>query len=190
VELLKMRPLLGAAVAALSLGHALGAAGASSSPRAVEYAVKAAFLYQFARFVEWPPSSPAASGPVRICVIGDDPFGDALDLATQDKRVTGRPLSVRRYRGIADLKPCAIVFVPGPDPLAAAAVAHRLRGSATLIVGEAPEFRVHGGMIAFRVERDVVRFDINQHAAETEGIRISARLLGLAASGGDAETAR
>ena len=180
-----MRPLLGAAVAALALGHALGAAGASPPPRAVEYSVKAAFLYQFARFVEWPANSPAASGPVRICVIGDDPFGDALDLATQDKRVTGRPLTVRRFRGLGDLKPCAIVFVPGSDPRSATLVSERLRGSATLIVGEAPEFGLHGGMITFRVERDIVRFAINQNAAETEGIRISARLLGLAASGAE-----
>jgi hypothetical protein len=178
-----MRPLVGTAVLALFLGLAL-AAGASPPRRDVEYAVKAAFLYQFARFVEWPPTSPAASGPVRICVIGDDPFGDALDVATQDKRVTGRPLTVRRFRGLDDLKPCAIVFVPGSDPHAGTSVSERLRGSATLIVGEAPEFGLHGGMITFRVEGDVVRFAINQNAAETEGIRISARLLGLAVTDG------
>jgi hypothetical protein len=174
-------------IAALALGLGLVLAaplGAGPPARDVEYAVKAAFLYQFARFVEWPEGSPAASGPVRICVVGEDPFGDALDLATQDKRAGGRPLLVRRFRRVEDVKSCSIVFVSGPDPLQAKAVAERLRGSASLLVGEAPDFGLHGGMIAFRVEHDVVRFDINQNAAETEGIRISARLLGLAASGG------
>ena len=179
--------LTSTAVPALCLGLALASPLAAQPPsREVEYAVKAAFLYQFARFVEWPQGSPAASGPVRICVVGEDPFGDALDLATQDKRAAGRPLIVRRFRRLADLKPCAIVFVPGLDPLQAAAVARQLRGSASLIVGEAPEFGLTGGMIAFRVDHDVVRFDINQNAAEAEGIRLSARLLGLAATGGGA----
>ena len=123
-------------------------------------------------------------------MIGDDPFGDALDLATQDKRAAGRALIVRRFRGFADLKACAIVFVPGADVRQAAPVAERLRGSASLLVGEAPGFAEHGGMIAFRIERDVVRFDINQGAAAMEGIRLSARLLGLAATGGEAGAAR
>ena len=88
------------------------------------------------------------------------------------------------------MKSCSIVFVSGSDPLQGKAVAERLRGSASLLVGEAADFGKHGGMIAFRVENNVVRFDINQGAAETEGIRISARLLGLAASGGAAATSR
>jgi hypothetical protein len=82
------------------------------------------------------------------------------------------------------------VFVPGPDARPAAAMAQRLRGTATLIVGEAPEFGQHGGMIAFRVDHTVVRFSINRAAAETEGIHISARLLGLAVAEGGAEAAR
>jgi hypothetical protein len=177
--------LIRTAALALGLGLVLAAPlGAGPPAHDLEYAVKAAFLYQFARFVEWPEGSPAASGPVRICVVGDDPFGDALDLATQDKRAGGRPLLVRRFRRLEDVKSCSIVFVSGLDPLQAKAVSERLRGSASLLVGESPEFGLHGGMIAFRVDHDVVRFDINQNAAEAEGIRISARLLGLAATSG------
>jgi hypothetical protein len=170
------------ALAVTSLGIALLASAAGPPPREIEYAVKAAFLYQFARFVEWPDSSAAASGPVRICVVGQDPFGEALDLATQDKRAAGRPLQVRRFRGLQDLKPCSIVFVAGADTVAASAVALQLRGSASLVVGEAPGFTQNGGMIAFRVDGGVVRFDINESAATTEGISVSGRLLGLAAT--------
>jgi hypothetical protein len=164
------------------LGLALVGSAAGPPPRELEYAVKAAFLYQFARFVEWPQGSPSAAGPVRICVVGEDPFGDALDLATQDKRAAGRPLQVRRFRGLEDLRPCSIVFVGGSEPGGAAAVAQRLRGSASLIVGEAAGFAQNGGMIAFRVDGGVVRFEINESAAALEGIRVSGRLLGLAAS--------
>jgi hypothetical protein len=178
------------ALAGTSLGIALLASAASPPPQDIEYAVKAAFLYQFARFVEWPDSSAPASGPVRICIVGHDPFGDALDLATQDKRAAGRPLQVRRFRGLQDLKPCSIVFVAGADPVAAAAVALQLRGSASLLVGEAPGFAQNGGMIAFRVEGGIVRFDINEGAATTEGIRVSGRLLGLAATGGAAKASQ
>ena len=179
-----MRIAVTTALAGTTLGIALLANAASPPPREIEYAVKAAFLYQFARFVEWPESSPAASGPVRICVVGNDPFGDALDLATQDKRAAGRPMQIRRFRGLQDLKPCSIVFVAGADPVAASAVALQLRGSASLVVGEAPGFAQAGGMIAFRVEAGVVRFDINESAATTEGISVSGRLLGLAATSG------
>jgi hypothetical protein len=182
-----VRPAIRTVVHALWLGLALAAPlGAGPPSRDVEYAVKAAFLYQFARFVEWPEGSSAASGPVRICVVGHDPFGDALDLATQDKRAGGRPLLVRRFRRVEDVQPCSVVFVPGPDPFPGKAVAERLRGSGSLLIGEAPEFGKHGGMIAFRVENNVVRFDIHQDAARTEGIRISDRLHGLAANGGAA----
>ena len=176
-----MRLSLTTALAGGWLGLALAGSAAGAPPRELEYAVKAAFLYQFARFVEWPQGSPSAAGPVRICVVGEDPFGDVLDLATQDKRAAGRPMQVRRFRGLEDLRPCSIVFVTGSDPSAASAVGQRLRGSASLIVGEAAGFAQSGGMIAFRVDGDVVRFEINESAAALEGIRVSGRLLGLAA---------
>jgi hypothetical protein len=176
-----MRVPITSALAGASVSLALAVSAAGAPPRELEYAVKAAFLYQFARFVEWPDGSPSSAGPVRICIVGQDPFGDVLDLATQDKRAAGRPLQVRRYRGLEDLRPCSIVFVTGSEAAEGAAVAERLRGSASLIVGEAAGFAQNGGMIAFRVEGGVVRFEINESAAALEGIRVSGRLLGLAA---------
>ena len=140
---------------------------------ALEYRVKAAFLYNFARYVEWPAT--AAAGPLILCIAEHNPFGDALDDTLSGERIDGREVVARvitRPTGA-----CHLLFVP-QDVSAAAYVRDRL--APTLTVGESDGFIAGGGMVNFVREGTNVRFEIDATAAERAGLRISSRLLRLA----------
>jgi YfiR/HmsC-like len=144
----------------------------------LEYQVKAAFLFNFAKFVEWPPEAPA--GPLQICVAGRNVFGDALVETVRGETINGRPLAVRV---ILEPEPgCHIIFVP--RGAAAAAYLRAAGSSPSLTVGESPEFISQGGIVNFRLEGTSVRFEIDPEAAERAGLRISSRLLRLARAPG------
>jgi len=141
----------------------------------LEYRAKAAFLLNFTKFVEWPPSSfasPASS--INICIVGSDPFGGALEETIAGESAGGRSVSVQRIPRREPLKACQIVFKAGAEPPA--------RGRGVLTVGEGPGFLKAGGMIAFVIDNRRVRFDVNQMLAEANGLKISSKLLGVARS--------
>jgi hypothetical protein len=140
----------------------------------LEYKVKAAYLYNFVKFVAWPPR--AASGPLVLCVAGRNPFGDALSDTVQGESVDGRPIVVRI---ILEPDPgCHVVFVP--NGAAAPAYLRAARGVPVLTVGETPDFLMQGGVIDFVVDGGKVRFDINTEAASRAELKISSRLLQVA----------
>ena len=165
----------------------VGAAGWSAGEpapaplRSPEYAVKSAFLFNFAKFVEWPEGAARAPGThLRVCVLGDDPFGPVLDETITGKELGGLTLSVERLSRADEASECAIVFF-GP----ALATWQRdaleyLRGRPVLTVGESQEFAEAGGVIGMFIESNRVRFAINPKAAERAGLRISSKLLSLA----------
>lgn len=156
----------------------LSPAGFSQAPdtrtaerQASEYDIKAAFLLNFARFVEWPGASTL---PFPICIVGDDPFGTALDQLVEGETVQGRRIIVRRAARVAES--CLVVFARPKDTARAIAEA----GPGVLTVGEGDRFVRDGGMIAFVVENRRVRFDINQKAVAAAGLQISSKLLNVA----------
>lgn len=142
-----------------------------------EYDVKAAFLLNFLKFVEWPP---AEEGHQRtsfsICILGEDPFGPSIDRIVEGETVNNRPVLVRRVRVLRE--PCEVLFVSGSERDVPAVLSELPPG--TLTVGEAPEFLQDGGMINFVIDDRRVRFDINRGAAERASLRISSRLLSVA----------
>jgi hypothetical protein len=142
----------------------------------LEYRVKAAYLYNFVKFVEWPAAS--ASGPLTICVTGRNPFGSALAETVQGESLGNRPLAVRSVAQ-PDAN-CQVAFIP--EGTAAAPALRAARGIPVLTVGETPSFLSQGGIINFVVEEGKVRFDINQEAAMRADLKISSRLLRLARS--------
>jgi len=148
-----------------------GVAGAVS-----EYKVKAAFLLNFGKYVEWPPS--AASGDLDICVLGNDPFGSTLDDTLEGRTVGSRSVKARRVASASQATDCAILFVSGSEP--AEAVLSSLAGAPVLIVGEQDRFARKGGMINFVEVDQKVRFEINEAAAKKAGLKISSQLLKLA----------
>lgn len=142
----------------------------------LEYRVKAAYLLNFTRFVEWPaPATPRA--PIEICVAEVNPFGPALAATLAGETASGRPLTHRIVRG-TDIASCAVLFVPGTvaaDPYIRAAGT-----SPILTVGESPGFLRRGGMINFVIDGRRVRFTIRPEPAGRSGLVISSRLLQLA----------
>jgi hypothetical protein len=140
-----------------------------------EYEVKAAYLVNFARFVEWPaPSTPGS--PFYICILGDDPFHEVLDRLAANERINGRLMIVRRFSRLQG--DCHILFVSNSERDVFTIL--RLAPSGVLTVGDTAAFRGDGGMISFVIENRRVRFDVNLKAAIQGGVQISSRLLGVA----------
>jgi len=173
------RRLLGALSGAfLALVWAWPAAAAPS----LEYAVKANYLYKFAPFVEWPSRVFAQpTTPLTLCVLGEDPFGAALDEAVRGQTFNGRPIAVRRLTAVEPDLSCHILFVSRPASPAGADALKRAAGEPVLTVtdGGPPG---EASVIQFVTEDGHVRFDIDEAAARAGGLGISSKLLGLAIS--------
>jgi hypothetical protein len=157
------------------------AKGAIANSTPSEYQVKAAFLYNFGRFVSWPAGTFShSSSPFIIGVVGQDPFGASLEKAVSGKTMSNRPIVIRRFRRVSDIEQCHVLFISDSERERLAKVLDRAEGRATLTVSEIEGFTARGGMINFVVESKKVRFDINAAAAERVRLRISAKLLQLA----------
>jgi hypothetical protein len=142
--------------------------------------VKAAYLYNFAKFVEWPADAfPDASSPFVIGVVGNDPFGVTLDQTIKGKTANGRPIAVRRFKLGQDLRACHILFVGVSDRRQMAAVMLNLNQASVLTVGDMESFNQEGGIIRFLLDGDKVRFQVNVRAAERAQLKISSKLLSL-----------
>ncbi len=165
--------------AALLLCAALGLA--AESARIGEYEVKAAFLYHFASFVEWPAGAGAERGLV-IGILGDDPFGSDLDAMAEGKTVNDRTLTIRRAMRPDDLRGCAIVFISRSETSHLAEILDTLRKWNVLTVGESEDFAASGGIITFTTRENKVHFIINQYAAAQARLKISSKLLNVADS--------
>ncbi|HZQ91321.1 MAG TPA: YfiR family protein [Terriglobales bacterium] len=146
-----------------------------------EYEVKAAFLFNFLKFTEWPEESAGGvHAPLTIAVLGRDPFGKTLDQMLADKTVRGRKVVVRRVSSVDEAIACPIIFVGGGNEHRLAELVKALEGRSVLTVGESSGFAQQGGVIALRVEDNKVRFDVNLQAAERARLTLSSQLLKLA----------
>jgi hypothetical protein len=155
-------------------------AQAGSSPPG-EYEVKAAFLYNFAKFVEWPAEAfDDADAPLTIGVLGEDPFGDTLEQTVKGKTANGRKLAIRRFHKVRDLQPCHILFISSSEKRHLSEILDRLKGSSVLTVGEVEGFAKRGGVINFFVEDNRIRFEVNVDAAKRAKLKMSSKLLRLA----------
>jgi hypothetical protein len=167
-------------VFALVLLLLAGPRAEAQEPPASEYQVKAVFLFNFAQFVDWPAEEFSDSAaPLVIGVLGDDPFGTILDNTLRDEHFGGRPFEVRRFRTVADVTGCQILFISGvrrdrPEVLAA------LADRPILTVSEGDRFAQRGGMIGFVTDRKRIRLQINLEAAQAAGLVISSKLLRVA----------
>jgi len=146
-----------------------------------EYQIKAAFLYNFAKFVEWPPNGFSdASAPLRICVIGQDPFGQELHDITNDKSINGHKLQIDHVADLQMARTCHILFIASSEKAQLVRILESLRGTDALTVGDVKGFVEQGGMINFVLEDNRVRFEVNLKAAEQAGLKVSAKLLNVA----------
>jgi hypothetical protein len=155
---------------------ACGATARAQQDVPLEYHVKAAYLANFIRFVEWPLRP--ALGPVSICVAEPNPFGAVLEETVMDARIEGRPVVARVLSAPDD--GCHVLFIPRDAPGSAGYLRAAQAGPGTLTVGETPDFIGRGGLVNFVREGVNVRFVIDAGTAERAGVRISSRLLRLA----------
>jgi hypothetical protein len=157
----------------------LGTLTAAAPP--TEYEVKAAYLYNFLKFVEWPKQGNVpATGPFCIAILGADPFDGVLDDTVAAKEVLGRRVTVRRVEQPKDAAGCHVVFVGHQRNLSTARVLRALEGTGALTVSDEPGFAQRGGVVDFVLDEDSVGFEINTSAAAREGLTLSPRLLQLA----------
>lgn len=146
-----------------------------------EYQVKAAFLYNFTKFVEWPPDAFRTSkDPILVCVLGRNPFGSSLDDLIRGKFVEGRAFALRQVSDARDASVCQVLFVSSAAANHFRSILGRLKPAGILTIGEAEGFASRGGIINFTLDGGHVRFEINLDAAEHAQLRISSKLLGLA----------
>jgi hypothetical protein len=146
-----------------------------------EYQLKAAFLFNFAKFIDWPTASfSTPQSPFVICILGTDPFGHAMDDVLRDKNIDNRPVAIIRVKNVTQAKQCHMIFVSQSETAHLADIIQQLRGARILLVGESDGFAAAGGMIQFTREDNHVRFLINPDAADRAGLKVSSKLLSLA----------
>lgn len=148
-----------------------------------EYQVKAAFIFNFTRFVEWPAGTfSAPNEPLAVCILGQDPFVRTLEATVAGKMVDARPLVVRGIPSPKQANGCHVVFIGSNESKHVTAVLSGVAGPGVLTIGDSDIPGGTGAAITFLLEGGKVRFDINVDAAERAKLRISSRLLSLAHS--------
>lgn len=148
---------------------------------AAEYAVKAGFLYNFCKFVEWPEEAfEHEDDPLMIGILGEDPFGSLLDKTVRDRTAQSRNIVIKRFRTLVDMEPCHVLFISKSEQEMISEILEKAKTSALLTVSEIEGFSRQGGIITFITVENKVRFEINREAAEGVGLHLSSKLLRLA----------
>ncbi len=145
-----------------------------------EYLIKAAFLYNFAKFVEWPAEAlPDIGISITFGIVGDNPFGGAFE-SMEGKTVKGRKVVIRQFKGVQDLKFVHILFVSSSEKKRLPKIMKTIKDWNVLTVGDTEGFTEVGGIINLIIVRNKVRFEINAVNAEQARLKISSKLLKLA----------
>lgn len=168
------------------LGLLLLSSGRAQDSPPSEYQIKAAFIFQFAKFIEWPREAmPGPSLPMVLGILGDIPAGANFQQTFANKSINDHPLLVKEFRQAADVTNCHILFISSSllnamEEKERREIMEKLGRSSVLIIGEAPGFTEAGGMINFVKENNRIRFQINEPAAKKAKLKVSSKLLTLA----------
>ena len=157
------------------------AVSAAAQNQLSEHQLKAAFVYNFAKFVEWPAGAfgnPA--DPLRFCVLGDDVLAQELEELARSKTIAGRPVMARRVKTLADTQHCHVLFVGAQEKSRVPELPASVRSATMLTIGESDGFVNWGGVINLLLDKDQLRFEVNLQAAEQARLKISSKLLALA----------
>jgi hypothetical protein len=163
----------------------LAGTGRAQQLRPREYESKAAFLFNFAKFVEWPPQAFASEkSPLILGILGENPFHDDLARTIGDKTLDDHPLLIKEFRSPIEATNCHILFISSSEKRRLPEIFKTLKGVSVLTVGETDRFTETGGMINFVLEGTKIRFQINKDAATSAGLKISSKLMSLALNPG------
>lgn len=168
--------ILAALVAAIELFYVAPAAGQSVSAPAL----KAAFLVNFAKFVEWPADALPPDAAIKFCVQGDTRIADELEALAGTRSIGTHELRVLRVKADASARDCHVLFVQGLAAKQSVELLQQLKGAAVFTVGDDPSFPELGGVAGFFVEGSKMRFAINLQSAQRARVQLSSRLLALA----------
>ncbi len=148
-----------------------------------EYDVKAAYLFNFGKFVRFTPSDAVIKHQsFDLCIVGENPLGNTLDELTSNEQLDGKPVRVVRLKTAAEARGCAIAYISASEGTRVAADLDSLRGQAVLTVSDAANFLQHGGMIQFVLVANHVRFAVNLDAVRSAQLSLSSELLKVATS--------
>lgn len=169
------------AATVLFLVAAWASPGGTQEDVPLEYRVKATFLYNFTKLVEWPAESfPEGNPELVIAIVGEDPFGATLDRIATNEGSRGRKLTIKRLKWNENLGKCHVLFISRSEKKHLQAILSKVDGAGILTVSEMEGFASSGGMIEFLFDEDRIRFDINREAATHGKLKINSRLLMLA----------
>jgi hypothetical protein len=144
-----------------------------------EPALKAAFLYNFVKFTDWPADAAPSDAAIRLCVLGDEAVGTALEQTVKNRQVDGHPLSMARVNVDGALS-CHLLYVTGLDRRRSMQLIERVQGAPVFTVSDLEAFAALGGVGQLFVENGKMRFALNPASAQRAGLRISSKLLALA----------
>jgi len=145
-----------------------------------EFEVKAAYLFNFGKFVKWPVSAGSGRDTFSICVLGSDPFGAVLDSTVSGEQIDGKKVIVRRVNAAPEATSCRILFVGKSEEARLSSIVSTLGRSPVLTVSDISGFADHEGMIQFVMDSDRVRFQVNLAATQKAGLTLSSELLKVA----------
>jgi hypothetical protein len=155
----------------------------AQQPKPTAYEVKAAYLYNFGKFVEWPAKVTAGNNePFTICVLGRDPFGASLDSTIAGEAIDGRSVLAKRFSKPQETLNCRVLFISSSEDAQLQEVLATLEKTSVLTVSDIPQFAKRGGMIQFVEDANKVRFEVNLTVAERAGLTLSSQLLKVAIS--------
>jgi hypothetical protein len=155
---------------------------ATDHPKPTEYEVKAAYLLNFGKFVQWPSLAEQNGGAHSffLCVLGRDPFGPVLDTTLAGETISGKNIISRHIATAQETEGCQVLFISASEEGRVNDILHSLSGTPVLTVSDLPRFTSQGGMIQFVMEQDRVRFEVNLMAAQQAGLSLSSQLLKVA----------
>jgi hypothetical protein len=174
-----LRPLLMTIAIVWGLLSGLDAGGQATKP--TDYQVKAAYLYNFGRFVEWPAKGATPqNSSFTICVLGEDPFGQALDATLAGETIGNQKVTARRISSLQESADCQILFISSSEAKRLNKIMEALGNSAVLTVSDIPQFSQRRGMIQLLMEGNRIRFEVNLAATQRAGLTLSSELLKVA----------
>src|SRR5258708_25590210 len=153
----------------------------AQQPKATAYEVKAAYLYNFGKFVQWPAKITAGNNePFTICVLGKDPFGASLDATIAGEAIDGRSVLAKRLSKPQEALNCRVLFISSSEDAQLKEILATLEKTSVLTVSDVSQFTRRGGMIQFVEDANRVRFEVNVTTAERAGLTLSSQLLKVA----------
>jgi hypothetical protein len=152
----------------------------AQASKPTDYDVKAVYLYNFSRFIEWPARVTTNSESFNVCVLGQDPFGPALDATLVNETISGKSVTAKRISTPEEAVNCQILYLSSTEESRLNKIIEGLNKGAVLTVSDMPQFSQRGGMIQFVLEGKKVRFEVNLSATQRAGLTLSSELLKVA----------